>query len=108
MSHVERKVPVEIGTILKDFLRSSHLSAGLNTQRVFAAWDEASGASQFTLKRFYRKGVLYITTSSSVIRSQLEYQKDALVEKMNAILSGDELFVKDEPQVGYVKELRLK
>lgn len=108
MSRVERKEPLEIGAILQDFLRVSHLSSGLNTQRVFAAWDDASGASRFTLKRFYRNGVLYITTSSSVVRSQLEYQKDMLVEKMNSILSGDELFVKDDSKVGYVKELRLK
>lgn len=108
MSRVERKVPVGIGEVLQEFLRSSRMSAGLNTQRVFAAWDDASGASKFTLKRFYRNGVLYITTSSSVVRSQLEYQKDVLVEKMNAILSADDLFIKNDPQVGYISELRLK
>lgn len=108
MSRVERKQAVTIGDALQTFLRQSHLSSGLNTRRVFAAWDEASGAGNFTLKKFYRDGVLYITTSSSVVRSQLEFQKAALVEKINALLAQDELFFPDEAKVGFVKELRLK
>ena len=108
MSKMARKQAEPIGDLMKAFLLSTHLSSGLNTRRVFAAWDAASGAAQYTLKRFYRDGTLYITVSSSVVRSQLEYQKDLLVEKMNSILSEDELFTREDTRVGYLKNLRLK
>ncbi len=108
MSRMERKQAVQVGELMKIFLLTSHLSSGMNTRRVFAAWDAASGAADFTLKRFYRDGILYITVSSSVIRSQLEYRKDDLVEKMNAILSDDWLFTPEDARVGFVRQLRLK
>lgn len=90
------------------FIRSLKLSAGLNTQRVFAAWDAVSGVSAYTLRKFYRDGKLYVTISSSMVRSHLEFQKPALVQAMNAFLEKDDLFVKDYDKVGYVKELILK
>lgn len=108
MSRVERKDPITVGDALRLFLGQSRLSSGLNTRRIFAAWDEASGAARYTLKRFYRNGVLYITTSSSVVCSQLEFQKHALVDKMNAILSSDELFLDNGSHSDWIKELRLK
>ena len=108
MSRVERKEPVTLGEALRLFIGQSRLSAGLNTRRIFAAWDEASGASKYTLKKFYRNGILYVTTSSSVVCSQLEFQKRALVEKMNTILSEDEFFIKDSSDSDFIKELKLK
>ena len=67
-----------------------------------------SGAGPFTLKRYFRSGTLYITLNSSVIRNQLSFQKEALIEKMNATLSGDPLFTSDNRTAGYVKELVLR
>ena len=84
---------VSIAEVLRDWLKSERLTVPLDTQRVFEAWDNASGAGRYTMKRFYRDGKLYITLSSSVIRSQLSFQKDALLEKINSLLSDDPLFV---------------
>ena len=61
-----------------------------------------------TLKRFFRGGNLYITLNSSMIRNQLYFQKDVLIEKMNAYLSQDELFTSDNRTVGYIENLILK
>ena len=108
MSRMERKTAQPVGEALRAWLKAYHLTPGLNTQRVFAAWDQASGAAPYTVRRYYRDGILYITLNSSVIRSQLNIQRQFLLEKMNAILAGDELFTRDEPLVGFVKELRLK
>jgi hypothetical protein len=94
--------------LVQQYIRSMKLTAGLNTQRVFAAWDACSGAQAYTLKRFFRGGKLYITLASSVIRSQLYFQRDVLVEKMNAFLAEDSLFSGEDPSTGYVKELILK
>jgi hypothetical protein len=106
--HLHRKEAVSMAELVDRYIKGMKLAAGLNTQRVFAAWDACSGAGPFTLKRFYRGGKLYITLNSSVIRNQLSFQKDALVEKMNAFLSQDALFTADNRAAGYVEELILR
>lgn len=105
---IHRKEAVSMDEVVKQYIRSMKIAAGLNTQRIFAAWDACSGAGEFTLKRYFRDGKLYITLGSSVIRSQLYFQKDILIEKMNRFLSQDSLFTEDNHAVGYIKELILK
>ncbi len=105
---IHRKEAVGMDRLVQDYIKQMKLAAGLNTQRIFAAWDACSGAGPFTLKRFFRSGKLYITLNSSVIRSQLYFQKDTLVEKMNAYLSQDELFTADNRTVSFIQELILK
>lgn len=108
MTRVPRKTAVGIDEVLKAWLRQERLTAGLNTQRIFSAWEDASGAGPYTVRKFFRDGKLYITVSSSVVRSQLMFQKAALIEKINAILSSDILFDSEDKAVGMVKELILK
>jgi len=105
---IHRKEAVGMDRIVADYIKSMKLAAGLNTQRVFAAWDACSGAGPYTLRRFYRGGKLYITLNSSVLRSQLYMQKDLLMEKMNAFLRQDNLFTEDNKTVGFIQELILK
>ncbi len=94
--------------IISAYIKSMKIAAGLNTQRVFEAWDVCSGAGPYTLRKFYRGGKLYITLSSSVLRSQLFLQRDVLIEKMNAFLTQDVLFTTDNKTVGFIQELILK
>ena len=105
---IHRKEAVRMDQLVEEFIKSMRIAAGLNTQRVFAAWDACSGAGPYTLKRFYRGGKLYITLKSSVIRSQLYFQRDILIEKMNAFLAQDTLFTADNRSVGFIQELILK
>ena len=105
---VRRKEALTMEEVIEEYIKSAKMASGLNTQRVFAAWDECSGAGPFTLKRYFRSGTLYITLNSSVIRNQLSFQKAELVEKINATLSGDPLFTEDNRTAGFVKELVLK
>lgn len=105
-NRVKRKEAVAIGDALKLFLIQSRLAMPHNTQRIFYAWDVVSGAAPFTLKRFFRDGKLFVTLSSSAVRSQLSFQKDVLLEKINAALETDEMFIKGEETP--VKELILK
>ena len=105
---IRRKEALTMEEVIEEYIKSAKLASGLNTQRVYAAWDECSGAGPFTLKRYFRSGTLYITLNSSVIRNQLMFQKEALIEKMNATLSGDSLFTSDNRTVGYVKDLVLR
>jgi hypothetical protein len=105
---IARKKALSMDELVRMYIDSMRLAPALNTRRIFAAWDEASGAGPYTLKRFFSDGRLYITLSSSVVRNQLSFQSQALVEKMNAILSKDELFARDDARVSFVKELILK
>ena len=105
---IPRKEALAMGELLPLFIRKQGLSAGLNTQRVFAAWDEVSGVKDFTLKKFYRDGKLYVTLSSSMVRTHLEMQKDALLHSVNSVLEKDGLFDKSYHKVGMVKEIILK
>ena len=108
MSRVSRKSAIPLGELIQEYLKSSRLAGGHNTQRIFAAWDAASGAARYTVRRFFRDGRLYITVDSSVVRSQLSFQRDSLLEKINALLAQDELFTRDGAPEGVVKELILK
>ena len=105
---IRRKEALTMEEVIEEYIKSAKIASGLNTQRVFAAWDDCSGAGPFTLKRYFRSGTLYVTLSSSVIRNQLSFQKVELSEKMNATLSGDRLFTADNRTAGFVKELVLK
>jgi len=105
---IRRKEALSMDQVVEEFIKSAKLASGLNTQRIFSAWDKCSGAGPFTLKRYFRSGTLYITLSSSVIRNQLYFQKEALIEKMNATLSEDNLFTKDNRTTGFVRELVLR
>ena len=107
-TRIHRKEAVGMDKIVEAYIKSMKIAAGLNTQRVFAAWDACSGAASYTLRRFLRGGKLYITLNSSVVRSQLFLQKDLLIEKMNAFLSQDALFTNDNKTVGFIQELILK
>ena len=108
MSRVARTSADPLSAIIREYLRASHLTAGLNTRRIFAAWDAVSGAGPYTVRRFFRDGRLYITVSSSVVCSQLSFQRAALLEKINARLAEDELFTREGGDTPVVKELILK
>ncbi len=108
MSRLPRKNAVSIAEALQEMFRASNAGATFNTRRIFTAWDQASGASDYTIRRYFRDGVLYITMKSSVMATQLSMQKDALLEKINSILAEDPLFNKLDSCAGTVRELRIR
>ncbi len=105
---IQRKNALPLSSAIKEYLRESHLTTGLNTRLIFKAWDEVSGAAPFTIRRYFRSGKLYITLNSSVIQSQLAGRKEFLTEMINARLGRDELFEQDDKNVNWVEELILK
>lgn len=105
---LQRKNAISMDELIEQYIRTMKLAAGLNTQIIFRAWDEVSGAGQFTLRKFFRDGVLYITLNSSVIRNQLFFQKADMITRINEVISADPLFVKDDPKVSKVTDIILK
>ena len=51
---IHRKEAVSMDQLVQQYIKSMKLAAGLNTQRIFAAWDACSGAGPFTLRRYFR------------------------------------------------------
>ena len=105
---IKRKNAIPLSAAIQDYLKAAHLTTGLNTRRIFAAWDEVSGAAPFTIKRYFRSGKLHITLNSSVVRDQLTPRRELLVEKINDRLSRDEFFTRDDCNVSWVEEIILK
>ena len=103
-----RKEAVGMDAMMKLFLHHYNLSPRLNTQRVFDAWDAVSGLKDLTLNKFYRDGKLFVSVSSSMVRSHVEFQKADMVRAINEHLREDSLFDKECTLVGYVKELIIK
>ena len=89
---LRRKDAVGMDELVSQFVRDMKLTAGLNRQRVSDAWSKVSGAGKYTLSTAYDKGVLTCFISSSLVRNQLYFQRDILIQKMNEFLSKDELF----------------
>lgn len=79
-----------------------------NKYRIDLAWAEASGASEYTTRTFFRDGTLYVTLNSSVARSMLLMQSETMRLKINSILSSDELFLKEGSDKEFIKHLVLK
>lgn len=94
--------------LISAYIKEMKLASGLNSQRVFAAWDEVSGAARYTIGRYFRNGTLYCTIGSSVVRTQLNFQKDLILHKINDFLAADDLFVKDSRNTHFVKNIILQ
>lgn len=92
-------------SIMKLFIKRQGLTANMNCQLVFDAWDKVSGVASYTLNRFYKDGTLYCTISSSIVRNQLYFQKEAIVRDINREIESDKLFDRTK---GLVKTIVLK
>lgn len=99
---------VGMNTLIREVLKEGRMAEAFNSRCIFRAWDLASGAAEFTVRRYFRDGKLYITLSSSVVRSQLHFQQDVLLQKINSIARNDEFFTNTESVKGPVTQLILK
>ncbi len=105
---VTRRKYSSVGDLAPLAIRLMGLSSGLNEHKIYKAWDKVSNASNYTVNKFYRNGVLYCTLSSSVVRSALFRKKDLLVDLINSELVRDPMFNQKDKKVGLVKTLILK
>ncbi|MBR6246946.1 MAG: DUF721 domain-containing protein [Bacteroidales bacterium] len=101
---LSRKDAVGMDELVAMFIKNMRLTAGLNRQRIFEAWNQVSGASQYTLDKFVKDGVLYCRLSSSVARSKVNLQKDFILQMLNARLQTDSMYDSSE---GFVKSIVL-
>ncbi|MBO7192036.1 MAG: DUF721 domain-containing protein [Bacteroidales bacterium] len=107
-NRIGRKDALGMQELISQYIREMKLASGFNRQRIFEAWDVVSGASRYTVDRFFRDGILYCTISSSVVRNQLYFQRDVLVQKMNEYMEQDDMIVRDAKEQPVIKTLVLK
>ena len=94
-NRIGRKEAQGMSELIVQYIREMKLSSGFNRQRVFEAWDAVSGASRYTVGRFFRDGVLYCTISSSVVRNRLYFQRDVLLKELNEYLESEGRYIDD-------------
>ncbi len=107
-SRLARKDAYSMEELVRQYINEMKLVNGLNRQRIFEAWDQASGAARYTVNRYLKNGILYCSISSSVVRNQLFFQKSGILAAMNDFLMKDELFVKDEGKTVFVRDVVLR
>lgn len=107
-NRLRRKEAVGMEALVRDFIREMKISSGVNRQRVAEAWNVVSGASAYTLGISYEKGTVYCSLSSSLVRNQLYFQRDVLMQKMNEWLEADVLFVREGRGGPIIKNLILR
>ena len=88
---LHRRDAVGMDELVEGFIREMKLTAGLNRQRVQAAWNAVSGAQRYTVDVYVKDKVMYCTLGSSMVRNQLYFQRDRLLKSLNEHLASDEL-----------------
>tara|TARA_B100001057_G_C22245947_1_gene717548 strand:+ start:226 stop:522 length:297 start_codon:yes stop_codon:yes gene_type:complete len=85
----------KIEDVLLSFVKDNKLEKGLNNVRVGAAWREimGNGVQNYTTNIRLQNKTLYVYLSSSVLREELSYGKDKIINLINEEL-GDEVIKK--------------
>ena len=78
----------KIDDLMKSFVKENKLEKGLDKVNVEAAWIEmmGNGVNTYTNSVKLHKDVLYVELSSSVLREELSYGKDKIINMLNESL----------------------
>lgn len=74
-----------LSDVLKDFIDSNRLEKGLDKVRVEDAWNSVMGnaISKYTTSIKLERDVLYVKLSSSVLREELRYGNQKIIDMIN-------------------------
>lgn len=74
-----------MGDLLQEFFRRPYIAAKVAEGRLPDTWREIVGdrTAELTTELKLEKGVLHVRMQSSVLRSELFYQREALREQIN-------------------------
>ena len=87
-----------ISKVLEDVISQKHFKVGIDNLRVQEAWVKTMGDNiqKYTYSVKFKKGILYIKLKSSVLKEELIFEKNKVIELINKELGKE-----------YVKELVL-
>ncbi|MDR1259535.1 MAG: DUF721 domain-containing protein [Tannerellaceae bacterium] len=83
---MKRKNTQKIGEVLKDFFEdNAQLYEKMLEIRIQRGWGEILGPMimQYTRNVYVKNHVLYVSLTSSVLRSELTFSRDKLVKSLN-------------------------
>ena len=77
-----------IDDLLKSFVKENKLEKGLDKVNVEAAWRDlmGNGVNNYTNSVKLHQDTLYVELSSSVLREELSYGKDKIINMLNESL----------------------
>lgn len=80
-----RNEHISIGDALKAFVEQNKLEKGLDKHQVEDAWTSlmGPGINNYTTKVILKNDTLYVSLSSSVLREELSYGKEKIVNMIN-------------------------
>lgn len=76
---------ISISDALKEFVESNKLEKGLNKVNVADAWAKlmGNGVNNYTTTVNLERDTLYVQLSSSVLREELSYGKEKIINMLN-------------------------
>ncbi len=107
-NRMERKYPIPVRQAIQEWLVAEGLGPAYNAQRVARVWNEVSGMERYTGNVWFKDGTLYVTLTSSVVRSRLSLMCPQLTERINEALCQDEMFIRGKAFTRYVNQIILK
>jgi len=83
----------KIKSILGEFISKNALSDGIDSARVQETWRKLMGKNinAYTKNITLQQDVLVVKLSSSVLRQELSYEKDKIIEMINESLGKDKV-----------------
>ncbi len=76
----------DLRSILKEIMEEdTMLKSRIAEHRVLRAWKEilGEGVTKYTSSLYFKRGVLFVNLSSSVLRAELMMNKKSLIAKLN-------------------------
>ena len=79
---------ISIADALKEFVETNNLETGLNKVNVADAWRDlmGNGVNNYTTDIKLEHDTLYVQLSSSVLREELSYGKQKIIDMLNESL----------------------
>ena len=76
---------ISISDALKEFVETNKLEKGLNQVNIIDAWKKlmGNGVNNYTQNISLKKDTLYVHLNSSVLREELSYGKQKIIDLLN-------------------------
>ncbi len=107
-NRIERKYPIPGRQAIQEWLVSEGLGPAYNAQIIARIWNEVSGMERYTGHVWFKDGTLYVTLTSSVVRSRLSTMGTQLAARINEALFQNEMFIRGKAFTRYVNQIVLK
>lgn len=82
---------ISLGEVLKEFIGNSKLKRGLEKVSAKDAWHQVMGdtISKYTTQVVLEQDILYVQLSSSVLREELSYGREKILQLLNEEIGSD-------------------